>query len=205
MRLMLATIVAAILTAGVANAETRALSGFDSVSAAGRVSVEIVVGPAYSVELTGPRVDNVVTRVEGGQLRIEPDRNRRGRWSGRDAHVRITMPDLGGLDVAAGAEVDTRQVAADVFLLGVSSGASAQVAGRCGVLRLDISSGASARAQQLRCADVCAEASSGANATVYASSTISVDGSSGASLRWMGEASVRNLDLSSGASARRVN
>jgi len=120
---MLSVIAATALMSSAASAETRALSGFDSVSAAGRVSVEIVVGGAHSVEVTGPRIENIVTRVEGGELHIEPRRNTRGR--GRDAHVRITMPDLRGLDVAAGAEVDARQVSADTFLLDVSSGASA--------------------------------------------------------------------------------
>ena len=204
MRIIIGMIAASALMAGAASAETRAHSGFTSVSAAGRVTVEIVVGPQYSVALTGPRVDNVITRVEGGELQIEPRQNRRGGRA-RDAHVRITMPDLQGLDVAAGAEVDAREISADAFLLDVSSGASVDVAGRCGVLRLGISSGASARAQRLQCADVRADASSGANATVYASSSISVDGSSGASLRWAGDASVRSLDLSSGASARRLN
>lgn len=204
MRVLLGMIAASALLVGVASAETRSLDGFESVSAAGRVEVEIVVGPQFSVELTGPRVDNVETRVVGGVLEIEPRNNRRG-WRGRDAHVRITMPSLRGLDVAAGAMLTARDVAATDFALDVSSGATADVAGTCESLVLDISSGANVRAGEFRCSNVRADASSGASATVYASNVIAVDGSSGASLRWRGAAQMRGLDLSSGASARAVD
>lgn len=204
MRLLLGMIAATFVLTGAANAETRNLQGFDMVSAAGRVEVEIVIGPEYSVELTGPRVDNVITRVEGGRLEIEPRTNRRG-WRGRDAHVRITMPSLRGLDVAAGAELTASAVAASDFALDVSSGGSVDVRGSCETLALDVSSGASVQAGDFRCASVRADASSGASATVYAANAIAVDGSSGASLRWRGGAQVRGLDLSSGASARAID
>ena len=204
MRIVLGMIAASALLVSAASAETRALNGFDSVSAAGRVEVEIVIGQAFGVELTGPRVDNVITRVEGGRLEIET-RNNRGNWRGRDAHVRITMPSLRALDVAAGAAVNAREVSAAAFALDVSSGATADVTGACESLTLDISSGANVRAGDFRCGDVRADASSGASATVYAANAIAVDASSGASLRWRGEAQTRALDLSSGASARHTD
>lgn len=203
MRIVLGLIAASALLVTAASAETRSLSGFESVSASGRVEVEIVVGPRFSVELTGPRVDNVITRVEGGRLEIETRRN--GHARGRDAHVRVTLPSLRGLDVSAGAAVSARDVTADAFLLDVSSGATANLAGACQTLTLDVSSGANVRAGDFRCGDVRADASSGANATFYAANAIHVDASSGASLRWSGPAQVLSVDLSSGASARRVD
>jgi len=204
MRVVLGLIAASALLVGAASAETRGLSGFDAVNASGRVEVEIVVGADYSVELTGPRVENVLTRVEGGRLEIETRRNR-GGGRGRDAHVRITMPSLRALDVAAGAVLTARDVNAGAFALGASSGAVVDVAGACESLALDISSGANVRAGNFRCTDVRAGASSGASATVFAAEAIAVDGSSGASVRWRGAADARRLDLSSGASARRAD
>jgi hypothetical protein len=205
MRIVLGLAAATALFATAASAETRPLSGFDSISASGRVEVEIVIGSQYSVEVTGPRVERVVTRVQGGELVIETRRHSGWGASGRDWHVRVTLPRLEGLDVSAGAEVNAREVNADRFHLDVSSGANVTVDGSCQVLTLDVSSGANLRAGGFRCGEVRADASSGANAAVYAARAISVDASSGASIRWSGEAQMRHVDISSGASARRTN
>lgn len=203
MRFVFGLVAASVVFVTPAFAETRALSGFESVSAAGRVEVEIAIGPQFSVELTGPRTDQVITRVIDGQLEIETRRNS-GRWRGRDAHVRITMPALRALDVSAGAEVHARGVSAETFALDASSGAAAQIAGTCTIMTLDISSGANVAAGDFRCEDVRADASSGASAIVHAANAIAVDASSGASVRWEGEARARHIDLSSGGSARRL-
>lgn len=203
MRIALGLIAASLLLATPAHAETRALSGFESVSAAGRVEVEITIGAQYAVELTGPRTNQVITRVVNGQLEIETRRNS-GGWRGRDAHVRITMPALRALDVSAGAEVQARGVTAETFALDASSGAAADIAGTCTTMTLDISSGANVRAGDFRCGEVRADASSGASAIVHAASAIAIDASSGASVRWDGEARAHHIDLSSGGSARRL-
>lgn len=203
MRYILSAIAAAALMTGVANAETRDLTGFESVSAAGRVEVEIAIGSAYSVELVGPRVERVITRVRGGQLEIETRNEGWRSRSGRDALIRITMPRLNGLDVSAGAEVTARDVSAARFLLDASSGGNVRLDGTCENLTLDVSSGAMVRASDFRCGEVSADASSGANASVFAEAVIDVDASSGASIRWAGPARMRNIDISSGASARR--
>ena len=194
---------AAILLVSPASAETRALSGFESVSASGRVEVEIVIGSHYAVDLTGPRVDQVITRVVAGRLEIET-RRQNGPRRGRDAHVRITMPNLRALDISAGADVRARAIAAGAFAIDASSGALADITGSCGALTIDISSGANVRAGGFRCAEVRAEASSGASAIVHAADAIAVDASSGASVRWDGEARAHHIDLSSGGSARRL-
>jgi hypothetical protein len=205
MRIAIYAIAAVALLSSPASAEPRAHSGFDAISASGRVEVEILAGPQFSVDVSGPRIERVLTRVEGATLRIET-RNERG-WGGhgRDARVRVTLPSLRALDVSAGAEVDARDVAAAAFALDASSGANVAIEGECQRLTLDVSSGANVRAGDFRCAHVRAEASSGANATVYAVEAISVDGSSGANVRWMGPANARAIELSSGASARRMN
>lgn len=205
MRIAIGFVAAAALLTTPASAETRALSGFDSISASGRVEVEIVVGPQFSVDVTGPHIERVLTRVEGGNLRIETRNEHGWRGRGRDGLVRVTLPSLRALDVSAGAEVDARDIAASGFILDASSGGYVVIEGECQTLSLDLSSGANVRAGDLRCGEVRADASSGANATVYAVSTISVDASSGASLRWAGPAQLRHVDLSSGASARRLD
>lgn len=201
MRLIFAAIAASVLLTGAASGETRALSDFRSVDVSGNIEVQIVVGPQYAVEVTGPRVSNIVTRVTGGRLEIETIRHPR-RGPGRHALVRVSLPSLQSLDVSAGALVNAREVNADRFGVDVSSGASVELSGSCQTLRVDISSGATLRARGLRCADVQVDASSGANAAVHAENAISVDASSGASLRWAGGARARNIDLSSGGSAR---
>src|SRR5690606_42126863 len=97
-----------------------------------------------------------------------------------------------------------RASAAAAFAMDASSGALTDLAGPSGALTIDISSGANVRAGGFRCAEVRAEASSGASAIVHAADAIAVDASSGASVRWDGQARAHHIDLSSGGAARRL-
>ena len=201
---------AAVLTGGVfaasALAETRTydLTGFNSIEVATGLSVKYAAGATYFVsaefERGGP--DDVVVEVQGDTLDIR--RKRTGFMTGDRVRAvfTVTSPELTDVEVSSGSTFRGEGIDAEAFTLDLSSGASATLSGRCGDLELDVSSGGSVDAEDLRCATGVIDASSGASVRAYLSEQVSVDASSGASIRVEGGPEVLDVDKSSGASVR---
>lgn len=204
MRLMLAASVVAVATAGTAFAEPRNHSGFTRVSASAGTDVNVTVGPGFSVDVSGPGANRIVTRVSGQTLVIE--RERGFHWgSSPRAQVTVTMPQVEGLSASSGADLNVTGVDSSEIDMDASSGADLRVSGRCVSFRADASSGADIHAQELRCENGSVDASSGADARVYASGRLNVDASSGGGVVAYGNPGIGNVDLSSGGSLRRAD
>lgn len=195
-----------LAAAGVAQAEPRAHDGFTRISASAGTRVEVEVGPAFSVDVSGRDAERVVTRVSGDTLIIEP---RRTNWlfqrGPRDAVIRVAMPRVHGLDASSGATVRTRGVNGGAIELEASSGANLHVAGVCSNFTADASSGAGIRAEELRCETGSVDVSSGASVHIFASNRINVDASSGGDVIAHGNPGIDQIDLSSGGTFRRSN
>ncbi len=203
MRMILAGCALAIAAAGSAAAEPRNHSGFTRVNASAGTDVTVTVGPGYSVDVSGPGADRVVTRVSGDTLIVE--RRRGWSWGTQRADVRVTMPRVAGLAASSGADLNVSGVDSPSIDLDASSGADLRVSGRCGVFRADASSGADIHAQDLRCENGSVDVSSGADARVYATGRLDVDASSGADVHAYGNPGIGNIDLSSGGGFRRAD
>lgn len=135
----------AAMIAAPAAAEMRDLSGFDEIHASDRIRVEVTVGGAYSVEVTGADANRVRTRLDGDELRISDARR---PWFGRtpelDALVRVTTPELEGVAASRGAELNANL--SDAPCVGFSAAAAM---------------GGAATVDGLRCEDVDASAAMG--------------------------------------------
>ena len=204
MRLILAGCALVVAAAGPAFAEQRNLSGFSRVNASAGTDVTVTVGAGFSVDVTGPGADRVLTRVSGDTLIVE----RPHRWSwGRAPHaeVRVTMPRVEGLAASSGSDLVATGINGGDIALDSSSGADLRVSGRCASFTADVSSGADIHAENLRCENGTVDASSGADARVFASGRLNVDASSGGGVVAYGNPGIGNVDLSSGGSLRRAN
>jgi hypothetical protein len=202
MRLFLAASALVLATAGVAHAEVRNLSGFTQVSASAGTDVEVTVGGAFRVEVTGRDASRIITRVSGDTLVVEPVRG--FSWRGRQAEVRVTMPRATAFSASSGADLVATGVTGDDLALDSSSGADLSVSGTCNRFVADASSGADIDAQNLRCVNGMIDVSSGAGARVYASGRLDVDASSGGSIVAYGNPGIGYVDLSSGGTLRRA-
>ena len=204
MRLILAGCALAAAAAGSALAAPRAHTGFTAVEASAGTDVTVAVGPAYSVDVSGPGADRVVTRVVGRTLVVEYERG--WHWGRRPrAEVRVTMPRVERLDASSGADLTVTGVNGGDIALESSSGADLRVSGTCASFTADASSGADIHAQDLRCENGSVEASSGADARVYATGRLDVDASSGGGIIAYGNPGLGNVSLSSGGSFRRAD
>lgn len=204
MRLILAGCALAMACTGTAFAEPRNHSGFTRVDASAGTDVEVTVGQGFSVDVSGPGADRVITRVSGQTLVVE---RRRGFsfGPGRSAQVRVTMPRVEGLSASSGSDLVATGVNGGDLTLDSSSGADLRVSGRCASFVADVSSGADIHAQELRCENGSVDASSGADARVFASGRLNVDASSGGGVVAYGNPNIGSVDLSSGGSLRRAD
>lgn len=203
MRLILAASTLVLATAGVAHAEVRNLTGFTKVDANAGTDVQVTVGSAFHVEVTGRDADRIVTRIDGDTLVVEPVRG--FSWRGRQANIRVTMPRVEGLSASSGADLVATGVNGGAVSLDASSGADLSVSGTCASFTADASSGSDIDARQLRCESGSVDVSSGADARVFASGRLDVDASSGGGVIAYGNPGIGNIDLSSGGSLRRAD
>jgi hypothetical protein len=204
MRLILAGCALLAASAGAASAEPRNLTGFTGVEANAGTDVNVTVGQGYSVDVSGPGADRVVTRLSGHTLVVEREHGFHWGASPR-AQVRVTMPRVDGLSASSGADLIVTGVDGGDIALDSSSGADLRVSGRCATFTADASSGADLHAQDLRCENGSVDASSGADARVYASGRLNVDASSGGGVVAYGNPGIGNVDLSSGGTLRRAD
>lgn len=204
MKLVLAASVVTLAAAGAAQAAPRDVGPFTAVQASAGTDVEVVVGPALSVDVSGRDADRIATRVSGNTLVVEPVRG--WSWRGpRHAQVRVTMPRVEGLAASSGADLTATGVNGGAIALESSSGADLNVSGSCASFTADASSGADIHAQNLRCENGSVDVSSGADARVYASGRLDVDASSGGGVVAYGNPGIGSIDLSSGGSLRRAD
>jgi len=205
MRLILAGCALAIAaSAGTAFAAPRDLSGFTGVEASAGTDVAVTVGSGFSVDVSGPGADRVVTRIVGHTLLVEYERG--WHWGRRPhAEVRVTMPRVESLSASSGADLVVTGVNGGDIALDSSSGADLRVSGQCASFTADASSGADLHAQDLRCETGSVDASSGADARVFASGRLNVDASSGGGVIAYGAPDIGNIALSSGGSLRRAD
>lgn len=112
--------------------ETRDVTGFDSIEFAGFGELEIVQGPEYALEISGPGdvLDRTLTEVRGDRLRIGHERFWPMWWFGaqsRTIEVRVTVPDLRRLDVSGAGDVILEGLSGDSLELRLSG--AGQIAG----------------------------------------------------------------------------
>lgn len=204
MRVILAGCVLVFASTGAALAAPRDLSGFIGVEANAGTNVRVTVGPAFSVDVSGPGAEHVVTTVVNGKLVVGTQRGFHWGRSQR-AEVRVTMPRADSLSASSGADLVVTGVNGGDLALDSSSGADLTVSGACASFTASASSGADLYAQNLRCEHGSVDASSGADARVFASGRLNVDASSGGDVTAYGNPGFGNTSMSSGGSVHRAD
>jgi hypothetical protein len=176
-------------------------SGFSKVDVSAGVEVVVAQG-AFDVQAEtteGEGFDNLIVEVNGDTLRIS---RKSQMWNigGPRYRVTVSAPAYSEFDVSSGASLKADSLRLDAVEVGVSSGASVQIAGTCTALELDMSSGASFSGEGLRCETAKVDASSGASARAFAARSAKGNASSGASVSFSGNPAELERDTSSGGS-----
>ncbi len=206
--------------------ETRSLGNFDEISVATGIDATIVSGNKNEIKISakGIEIEKVKSEIDNGELVVKI-KKKWNDWSNRKTDVTVTITyaqELEGVSSSSGASVQTENsIVSDHLELDASSGASLDVDVQCRSvevevssgarveaggsttdLTLDMSSGSSYKGYDLSAKNATIEGSSGASAQISVSNSLEADVSSGASVKYRGNPSNRDIEKSSGGSVK---
>jgi hypothetical protein len=206
--LLLLTAVMIFAAPALAETKTYDIRDFSKLKIDTAYEVEFTQGPNWSVSVDSEynNLDKIIVEKKGDTLVIHrPD----GQMHQRNIHdvVRITAPRLTEIDVNTAvkftatrldapsltidahtaANLDIEDLHAENLTIHGDAAASLMLAGECGKLTLDISSGSKADARALKCREVKVDADAASSARVFASTTMDAEANSASSIRVSGK------------------
>lgn len=208
--------------------QIRDLSGFDVIEVGGFVDLTITQGSDYFVEVRGPgeSLENLVTEVSGGTLRISQQPKEK-RWFRFDLYddfsVSVTLPELRALHAGGGSDVRTEgsiaaerlEVASsggsDVWLdvevtqlqVRTSGGSDTVLTGRADRLDAQSSGGSDLGAGRLEVLEADVRSSGGSDIVLDVTQRLTARASGGSDIHYSGDPQVVDADSSGGADVQR--
>ena len=210
------------------DSETRNVGSFDGVKVSSGISAELVRGSTNQVDISaeGIDLDKVTTEIKNGVLKVGVETKWWNNWGGRKkSRVKAVITytdDLSGiaagsgssltseqtiesdqldLDVSSGASMDL-DIEVDDASIDISSGATLRLSGNAQSTEIDLSSGSNINAYSFTTKRADIDGSSGSTAKIHVVDALVADVSSGASVKYKGNPSKRDIDKSSGGSVR---
>jgi hypothetical protein len=206
--------------------ENRKVKEFTEIKVSSGIDLYLKMGDTESVKIVADDdiIDEVITEVKDGTLRIYMKNNNWFNWGGNKTRkAYVTVKELNVLQASSGSDVrsentlkgeslDVRassgsDVEIDVFYknvsLDTSSGSDARISGKTKTFKAEASSGSDIKAGDLESTICKVRASSGSDATVNVSDELYAKASSGADIKYYGNPGIRDTDESSGGDVRR--
>jgi hypothetical protein len=220
--LLVSTGVDAALTAE--SRQTRSVGEFHGISVSSGIDLYLTQKNIQEVKVEADEedMDNLVTRVEGGMLKIYM-KEKSGSWfnlgwSHSTRKVYVSFKTLDKLEASAGSDVESQSVLnlnnlvlnvssgsdvrlelnADQVNVSTSSGSDIKLKGKANYLQADASSAGDIDATDFQTKKCNASASSGSDIRVYASEQLDANASSGADIAYWGNPARKNINESSG-------
>ena len=192
------------------NAEKRGISSFHAIETSAGIQVIITKGSKEELAVSANEkelIGKVETVVKDGVLKIYRDTDWKFWNNFKDWHIKVYVSyvKLDGLEASSGASIHGTDVHFDKLSVRQSSGALIELAGSADALHVDGSSGSQFKGYDLKSNTCQADVSSGADVKVNVSKEINAKASSGGSIRYEGEAAVRDIHVSSGGSVKKQN
>lgn len=212
-----------------ANAQTRSLSGsFHAIRVSDGIDLLLSQGTQAAVAVSASKPEyqeKIKTVVENGVLKIYYDENW-GGWNTKNRNLKayVTCVNLDELKVSSGSDVNiSGTLRATNFTLSVSSGSDfdgklevsslvassssgsdINLSGSAKTARINASSGSDFNGLSFSTENCDADASSGSDIEISVSNELKAEASSGASIRYKGNAVIREVSKSSGGSVKKV-
>ena len=171
---------------GTSKIETRNVSDFEKIDASGAINIEVFVQKDFSVEVQADDnlLANIKTEVSGDTLKIYSE----DRISPKTRiNVRISMPEIEGLEVSGASNGNVSNVKADSLELKASGASKIKIDGIANNLEADASGASTIDAGNLKVEDADVNASGASSATVSANNDLKVDASGASKISYSGE------------------
>jgi hypothetical protein len=174
----------AISTLSVASAhddytEKRNHKSFEVIVVKGAISLELVEGDDYSVEIMGNKEDvkQLVTTVKDNMLIFA---NKDNNWTIGKNHnnsvkVTMTMPKFTGLTVKGAIDAHISELKGNDITIILKGAGNIELFGSCDALEIDMKGAGNIEADQLECKDVEVELKGAGNIEVFASDSVDAD------------------------------
>lgn len=204
--------------------EERKVGNFHEVRVGQAIDLYLKKGAEerVKVEVKGIDLDEVITEVSGGRLKVYLDN---GRYRNHVVKVYVTYRELDGISASSASSVFSEEtIKADNFEINVSSAADVELAldanevvvsvsssgdvelsGKAKVFKVDASSAGGVDAFDLEAQKAYIRASSAGSVKISVVNEIDARASSGASIRYRGNPTRSQTDSSSGGSVRKSN
>lgn len=211
------------------NAQVRTLQeSFSAISVTDGVQLYLTQGNEESIAVSAsdPKyMERYKTVVDNGVLKIYYD-NKGIKWTGNEKRrltAYVSFKTLQKLHASAGSHVTmksvltadkmeysfssgsrfTGEINVERLDVGESSGASIEINGKAGNLKVDVSSGAIFKGYELK-ADYCeAKATSGASVRINVSKELNVKANSGGGIHYTGDGVIKDMNVNSGGSVKK--
>ncbi len=156
--------------------QTYELVDFDRIDIGGVYDLDVAVGGAFSVEISGPEDEmaRVDARVEDGKLVLDQTKRKRGErhWRKHSLNAKITLPALSAISVSGVVDGDVVGIAAEQFRVDLSGVGDMDLSGECGDLVAHVSGVGELNAEDLKCKNVDVDVSGVGEASIYASESV---------------------------------
>jgi hypothetical protein len=153
------------------------LEGFDEIRLQGVYDVTVEVGPAYSIQISGPakRMDSLNVRVEGDQLLLDHEGRKKKIKKNQGLQAVVTTPVLTSLELQGVGSIVATGVDTDNFDVELEGVGSIEVSGQCDRLTASLEGIGSLDASDLKCNDVKVDVEGMGSAEVYASESVDAE------------------------------
>lgn len=171
---------------GNAKTETRNVSGFNRVDASNAVNVEITVQNNFSVtvEADDNLLQNIKTEVSGDTLKIYSEE---GMSTKSKINVKISMPQIEGLELSGASNGNVTNVKADSFEIKASGASKVKIDGTAKELNAEASGASKLDAENLRVENADVEATGASSAVVSATDQLNLEASGASRISYTGE------------------
>lgn len=202
--------------------QTRQISGFHGVSVSSGIDLYLTQKNVEEVlvEAESDDLDKLVTKVEGGILKIYMKQKSWSifNWSSKPRKVYVSFATLDKLEASAGSDVVSEnflkldklnldassgsdvklELEANELSVGSSSGSDISLKGKATVLQADASSGSDINASELQTKKCTASVSSGSDMKVFVTEVLNANASSGGDISYSGNPAKKDINESSG-------
>ncbi len=188
--------------------QKREISGFHAIETSSGIQVNISKGDKEELAISVGNtdyLDEVITRVDGGVLKISRSDNWKfwNRWKNWKVTVYVSYKELDGIRAQSGGSIKGTDLDLPALSVRFSSGGTINLGGKVTSLTLDGSSGGQFKSYGLTTEQCFAEVSSGAGAQITVSKEISAKANSGGYIRFKGAGMIRDINVNSGGSVKR--
>jgi hypothetical protein len=190
------------------NAQKRSIGSFHGIDVSSGIEVILTKGNQEELVVSVGDLsyrDQVKTTVSNGILKITRDVDWKfwNTWKNWSVRVYVSYTNLDRITVSSGAMLKGKEVSLSNLTARASSGAQIQLTGKADYLDVDVSSGSSFKGNDFTVIKCKAEASSGAGVQVTVEKELSAEASSGGNIKYKGNGSIRDINISSGGSVKR--